>query len=266
MTTSPTQETKPFLKDCIKVPLSEVTSVGGKRNSKRQKLASYPNSLLARSVQSHLSGESPGNVFIRDPHDVAAVYMSGLFGKGSRSKGPPVGCLDGSEYLILTPCEALYLSTTESIVILNESKELIPRAELCSIWSGYNAEFPHKYQVYKHFRGKGYVVRSGLTYGGDFVLYTGDPGTCHALYVVKVVVDRQSLRWDDVNTVRRVSESVAKECVLAFVSFGRSDCLSAREEGCVTTVLLKRWIPSRDREIGQSKNDCRDSIQNNKVT
>lgn len=238
----------------IQVPLSEVTSVGGRRSSKKRKLSSRPPSQLTRGIPTQLTEGSPGNVIIHNPHNAAAVYMSGCYGKGSLSKGPPLGCLDRSEHLILTPCEAFYLITSNAIKVLNLNNEVVSSEELWRIWTAYNAIFPHLYKVYKHFRDKGYVVRSGLTYGGDFVLYTGDPNTGHAPYVVRVVCGAQSSyppQWNDINSVRRVSESVAKELIMAFVSFsGLSGCnVTACDSATVRTVLLKRWIPSRDREL-----------------
>ena len=207
-----------------------------------------------------------------NPHDAAAVYMSGCYGKGSLSKGAPDGILDGSEHLILSPCEAMHLVNTGALCVLDTDKMQQTRCDLWRSWLEHDSGFCYRYTIYKHFRNKQYTVRSGLRYGGDFLLYSGDPNTTHAAYVVRVMtcdpdsnvtscdpttdptLSPDALLWTDVNSVRRVSESVAKECVLAYVSFeGSTDSPDCVDTADVTLVLLKRWIPERDRETDGKK-------------
>ena len=241
--------------ECEEVPLAQVTSLCKAKTNKRKKTSSRPVVQLAHDVKGSIQNEAPGNVIITNPHDAAAVYMSGCYGKGSMSRGSPVGLIDGSEHLILSPCEGMYLVGMSALVVVQHNDRVLLKEDLWKLWLDFDPSFGHKFVVYKHFRDKKYTVRSGIKYGGDFMLYTGDPNTSHAAYVVKVVVREEPL-WTDVNALRRVSESVAKECVLAYVSFDfaadmrHPDCV----ENCtVTHILLKRWIPERDRELTGKK-------------
>ena len=80
--------------------------------------------LFACNICAILLREPPGSVIVTNPHDAAAVYMSGCYGKGSLSKGAPDGILDGSEHLILSPCEAMHLVNTGALCVLDADKML----------------------------------------------------------------------------------------------------------------------------------------------
>ena len=243
-------------KECDTVPLLQVTSMCKAKTNKRRRLGPKPVVQLAHGVEGTLLNEAPGNVIIANPHDAAAVYMSGCYGKGSMSKGAPTGLLDQSEHLILSPCEAMYLVEVGALILIQPELKQVCRSDLYKLWMNHDAGFCEKFIIYKHFRDKKYTVRSGIKYGGDFMLYTGDPNTSHAAYVVKVMTTAQEPLWTDVNALRRVNESVAKESVLSYVSFSHAndrnnpDCV---DSAIVSHVLLKRWIPERDREIASQK-------------
>lgn len=50
--------------------------------------------------------------------------------------------------------------------------------------------FVSQYAAYHHFRSKGWLPRSGLLYGADYVLYQLHPEHAHSDYVVSVIVER----------------------------------------------------------------------------
>ena len=179
----------PELKQCIRrecrqVPLSQVTSVGGKKS--RKKGASHRATDISHLHNIRSSLQEDGSVLVSNPHDVATIYTSGCFGKGTLSKGAPFGCFDGSEDLVLSPAEACYLLLRGCIEVLRE-EEKVSVGTLWEVWVEGNSEFPEQYVVYCHFRRKGYTVRSAVKYGGDFMLYTGDPSNSHAAYIASVV-------------------------------------------------------------------------------
>lgn len=49
-----------------------------------------------------------------------------------------------------------------------------------------DARFPTVYAAYQHLRGKGWVVRAGMLYGMDFVLYRLHPAVVHSDFFVLV--------------------------------------------------------------------------------
>ncbi|XP_076160411.1 tRNA splicing endonuclease subunit 2 isoform X2 [Ptiloglossa arizonensis] len=82
--------------------------------------------------------------------------------------------------------------------------------------------FVQKYVVYHYFRSKGWVVKPGLKYGGDFLLYKQGPSYYHASYIVIVdVLEGDSLirdqsksmhkpTWNNLLGLDRLSETAAK--------------------------------------------------------
>ncbi|XP_046746967.1 tRNA-splicing endonuclease subunit Sen2 [Diprion similis] len=129
------------------------------------------------------------------------------------------------------------------------------------------SDFVQKYVVYHYFRSKGWVVKPGLKYGGDFLLYKQGPPFYHASYIVIVeVLDADTLITDDKKTTRkmtwkklfgldRLSETAAKEILFAKVlwpsKIPRSEHPSTPEllgEFMVQELLYRRWIPKQNRE------------------
>lgn len=64
--------------------------------------------------------------------------------------------------------------------------------------------------VYYWFRTRGWVVRSGLKYGGDFLLYEKGPDFCHSSYLVNVLDDDAQLSWEDLALMQRLVETFKK--------------------------------------------------------
>eukprot|EP00878_Enallax_costatus_P014238 GHUV01014893.1.p1 GENE.GHUV01014893.1~~GHUV01014893.1.p1 ORF type:complete len:524 (+),score=214.67 GHUV01014893.1:625-2196(+) len=52
--------------------------------------------------------------------------------------------------------------------------------------------FVSQYAAYHHFRSKGWLPRSGLLYGADYVLYQLHPEHAHSDFVVSVLVERRN--------------------------------------------------------------------------
>merc|ERR1739848_886788 len=77
------------------------------------------------------------------------------------------------------------------------------------------------YACYHHFRGKGWVVRSGSMFGADFALYKDGIPFTHASYLVYAhMVDRKELasnslkaiwNWKRLHCLSRVNIRLAKE-------------------------------------------------------
>ncbi|XP_012224187.1 tRNA-splicing endonuclease subunit Sen2 [Linepithema humile] len=128
-------------------------------------------------------------------------------------------------------------------------------------------DFLQKYVVYHYYKSKGWVVKPGLKYGGDFLLYKEGPPFYHASYIVIVeVVDADSLvidttmstrsmMWNDLFSLERLSETAAKEILFAQVlwpsSVSRNVSKTSPEilsEFTVRELLWRRWNPKQHRE------------------
>ncbi|XP_060812128.1 tRNA-splicing endonuclease subunit Sen2 [Bombus pascuorum] len=133
--------------------------------------------------------------------------------------------------------------------------------------------FISKYVVYHYFRSKGWVVKPGLKYGGDFLLYKQGPPFYHASYIVIIdtldsdtLVTNQDKRmhkltWNSLLGLERLSETAAKEILFAQVlwpssTLQTSDSLNVDmlPEFSVRELLWRRWNP-KHKDIEEEDDD-----------
>ncbi|KAJ2887156.1 tRNA splicing endonuclease subunit sen2 [Coemansia aciculifera] len=98
-----------------------------------------------------------------------------------------------------------------------------------------SSEFALKHAAYYYYRSKGWVVRSGLKFGSDFLLYAKGPAHSHAQYSVLVRHSSQELpvtdntseeeeqqpqaieSWQFMLSLSRVTSQVRKTLVLCYI-------------------------------------------------
>ena len=95
------------------------------------------------------------------------------------------------------------------------------------------------------------------------MIYNEEPDQCHASYMILSRKASSKPKWNQINAARRVSETVAKELVIQFVAFCEEpESFKAVQNASLSTILLKRWIPERDREVKKTPKNCKDSASN----
>ncbi|XP_045460680.1 tRNA-splicing endonuclease subunit Sen34 isoform X1 [Harmonia axyridis] len=72
-----------------------------------------------------------------------------------------------------------------------------------------------RYSVFKDLWEKGYYITSGEKFGGDFLVYLGDPITHHAIFIVRCVDATTKMTPYDIIAFGRLATSVKKRVVLA---------------------------------------------------
>lgn len=167
------------------------------------------------------------------------------------SSGAAIGTVQLQDY------EAYFLSyALGCLLVVSDGAEL----NLDQMWATYvisRPRFPLLYAAYHHFRAKGWVVRPGAHFGTDFLLYKNGPPFYHAAYSVKVVASEGELTWQELAGLNRVTECASKELILATVSGLPSEeehfeqlVLSPEslKDMKVKEVLVRRWVPSQERE------------------
>lgn len=127
--------------------------------------------------------------------------------------------------------------------------------------------FLYRYAVYHHFRSLGWVVRAGIKFSTDLLLYNRGPVFAHAQFAVVIVPvfresgpDEASLErarnWWWLHCVNRVQAQVLKHLVLAYVEVPtQSELDRAKLDGIgailrgyrVREFVLRRWNPNRNR-------------------
>ncbi|GIY37283.1 tRNA-splicing endonuclease subunit Sen2 [Caerostris darwini] len=123
-----------------------------------------------------------------------------------------------------------------------------------------SGDFPATYTAYHHFRSKGWIVKSGVKYGADYVLYKDGPPFYHATYSVIVQTLKENLRgrkqnreftWSSLAALNRVNNTAGKGLLFLYVI--KPNNISESSPLCISQfkveeVLFKRWVPAENRE------------------
>ena len=168
--------------------------------------------LVGSNIKASLEGH---RIVIWCPEDGYLLFEAGFFGK-------PLGIRKPKLYRYKVPYElsfydGLYLLDRNVIRIFRDSKK-VNRKTLISIARLVIDDFDAKYRVYEDLRNKGFIVKPGLKYGADFVVYVYGPGIDHSPFVVSVFSRKVELKGQDFLRSGRLSWSVRKRWVLACVS------------------------------------------------
>jgi tRNA-splicing endonuclease subunit Sen2 len=131
--------------------------------------------------------------------------------------------------------------------------------------------FMVSYTVYHHFRSLGWVIRSGVKFGTDYLLYNRGPVFSHAEFAVVVIpsythpywseteerkkytAEKQARSWWWLHCVNRVQAQVMKSLCLVYVDVP-PPAASIDDIGAlfgkykVREFMIKRWTPNRTRD------------------
>ncbi|KAK6180774.1 hypothetical protein SNE40_008766 [Patella caerulea] len=170
------------------------------------------------------------------------------------------------EYLQLSLVETFFLSYGLGCFILKEKENSLNIVSMWKIFCEKQRNFIASYVTYHYFRSKGWVPKSGLKFGCDYILYKVGPPFYHGSYSVVIqyieedgvtpVVGYQQrcLSWRSLCGLNRITEHVAKEVMICYVvkpkNLTDKDLLSP---SCipyfkVKEMLLSRWISSQERQ------------------
>lgn len=83
----------------------------------------------------------------------------------------------------------------------------------------WNNKFTEKelliYEIYKDLWKKGYYVTNGSKFGGDFLIYNGDPILYHSQYIVVCKQFQEEFETHQICSLGRLGNSVKKDVLLA---------------------------------------------------
>lgn len=131
--------------------------------------------------------------------------------------------------------------------------------------------FMISYTVYHHFRSLGWVIRSGVKFGTDYLLYNRGPVFSHAEFAVVVIpsyshpywsgteerknytAEKQARSWWWLHCVNRVQAQVMKSLCLVYVDVpppaaSMDDIGALLGQYKVREFMIKRWTPNRTRD------------------
>ncbi|KAL8912055.1 MAG: hypothetical protein Q9171_002843 [Xanthocarpia ochracea] len=208
----------------------------------------------------------------------------------------PTKTIINQEHLQLTFEEAFFLIYAVGVLEIQDplTSQVIATSRLLSICRSYSY-FPPKspsslapddpfllsYVVYHHFRSLGWVVRPGIKFGVDHLLYNRGPVFTHAEFAVivlpsynnaywsstaelfELVTKKQTKTWWWLHCVNRVQAQVKKTLVMAYVEVpppASDDESIINEDGDVVDIggflkryrvrelILKRWTLNRNKD------------------
>ncbi|KAL9616729.1 MAG: hypothetical protein Q9160_008417 [Pyrenula sp. 1 TL-2023] len=195
--------------------------------------------------------------------------------------------IENEEHLQLSLEEAFFLAYALGVldIYLDDSVTKLSSPMLLSLFRHYSISPPRtphtsprpddpfvvSYAVYHFFRSQGWIVRSGVKFAVDYLLYNKGPAFSHAEFAVVVlpsytdeywcenperaaaVEKKTSKSWWWLHCVNRVQAQVLKSLVLCYVDIpppsegNAEDIGRLLEKYKVRTVTVKRWTPNRDR-------------------
>ncbi len=151
-------------------------------------------------------------IIVRDIKDSQKLFKDGYYGKPIGIPKPKPDEINVP--LVLDLIEGYYL-LEEKIISIKKSKKKISLDEMKTICKAEYHDFEKKYQVYKNFRDKGYIVNPGIKFGCDFAVYEKGPGIDHAPYLVQVYNRQDLLTSTGVVLAGRLATTVRKQFILA---------------------------------------------------
>ncbi|XP_017086641.2 tRNA-splicing endonuclease subunit Sen2-1 [Drosophila eugracilis] len=184
------------------------------------------------------------SVEITDHVQGKSLYESGCFGKGSKSRGGPASG-DDNETLLLGIEESCFLAYYLKILeISNPAGSLMDFQMFLKEAKQMNDRFLENLACYLYLKSKNWVIKSGIKFGGDFLIYKQSPRLFHAsfLVIVQAPTDLDYFQSKNLKGVQRVAETSDKDVLLLTVQ--RETIISNPEdiqETTVTETIVRRF-------------------------
>ncbi|RKP07528.1 tRNA intron endonuclease [Thamnocephalis sphaerospora] len=115
-----------------------------------------------------------------------------------------------------------------------------------------NDRFALRYAAYHHLRSHRWVVRDGIKYGTDFVIYEQGPLFDHATHDIASGLYPENVDWPGLLGIVRVCNQVRKTLRICYVGAPSGTRAGTDGPWCIGNYtvgefVLRRWVPERDR-------------------
>ena len=264
----------------------------------QQPLSPYlpPPIMLSLSDTSNNAGAEHEYSTLQSVIEPAESHVSNPVGQEVEPK-TQAAVIENQEHLQLNPSEAFFLTyalgilqirdqatstllTPETLFTLFRQHSYFPPREPEAVQP--DDPFLLQYVVYHHFRSLGWVVRPGIKFAVDWLLYLRGPVFSHAEFAVivlpaymhlywrsepelqKSTKKKESKNWWWLHCVNRVQSQVRKSLVICYVEVPPPSAVPALTEREVNIqgidigqtlkqyrvreLTLKRWTPNRERD------------------
>lgn len=150
-----------------------------------------------------------GDRVIVSDQKTTAQLMSRSFGEQKKSQ------------LYLNLYEACLLVEEKKLDVMDESGDKLSLKDLTDAGECINEGFGMKYDVFRDLRrDRGYVVKSGIKFGCDFVVYPRGkmPSDSHSKWMVHVIPESARLDYSEITRSARLATNVKKSMLFATVT------------------------------------------------
>ncbi|MCW1301042.1 MAG: tRNA-intron lyase [Candidatus Nanoarchaeia archaeon] len=145
-------------------------------------------------------------VIVEEKEDASALYNKGCYGKIINDRNE------------LSFVEALYLMEKGFLEVYHDSKKLDFK-QFVSIAQSFDPRFWIKFCGYREIRSRGYIVKTALKFGADFLVYDRGirPGEGHSKWAAFFVSEEESFDWKRFAAMMRVAHGARKKLLVGIV-------------------------------------------------
>lgn len=155
------------------------------------------------------------------------------------------------EHVYLLPEETIFLQHTFGCLeVRDELDHIYSPEELWQRFTLKDRNFPIKYAVYFHFRSRGWVVKPGLKFGCEYMLYRFGPTYNHADHCLSIenFWKENSSNWSFVAGLNRACLNAGKTLLITHVDLAEicsNEIENFLEQTKIRTLELRRWLPQQ---------------------
>ncbi|XP_011189555.2 tRNA-splicing endonuclease subunit Sen2 [Zeugodacus cucurbitae] len=190
------------------------------------------------------------SVEIYGAEDIKKVNENGFYGKGSKSRGAPKlltkGIVDDTESLSLELEESAFLAYFHGILCIQDiqSKKL-QYNEFFEAAKNVNPNFLECLGCYLYLKSKGWIIKSGIKFGGNFLIYKRGPRYNHASFIIFVQPksNTKAISIKDLKGLQRIAETSDKDVLLLEVT--KPDVLTYNIISDITALKISETIVRR---------------------
>ncbi|XP_023161141.2 tRNA-splicing endonuclease subunit Sen2-1 [Drosophila hydei] len=153
---------------------------------------------------------------------IRILHDNGCYGKGSNSRGGPISG-EPDETLLLGLEEACVLAYYLDILEIKDTLDKdITWQEYVKAALEYDKEFISKLAAYLYLKSKNWIIKSGIKFGGDFLIYKQGPRHFHASFLVLVhtsaYISNTHYVGKNLKGAQRVAETSDKDVLILGVN------------------------------------------------
>uniref|UniRef100_A0A1B0CEJ7 tRNA-intron lyase n=1 Tax=Lutzomyia longipalpis TaxID=7200 RepID=A0A1B0CEJ7_LUTLO len=163
-------------------------------------------------------------VEIENEDSVKDLQENGCFGtRISRRKAEES---HEKEILLVSKEEAFFMQfCLKCLTISNKDGKILSTEDVFDVFRKQKRNFISTFIAYCYLKSKRWIVKSGLKFAGDFLLYKESPQAYHSSYVVSVQddnpenTDQTSFTGRDLQGFHRVAEASGKDVLILTVRY-----------------------------------------------